>query len=172
MGRLIFTSQNEKETKRVGQLMGKSVKPGQIILLYGDLGAGKTVFVKGLARGLEIEQKITSPTYVLINEYQGRLPLFHMDFYRLDDSSQLEDIGFADYLYRSGVTAVEWPTIAEEYIGQSFLKICFENKGSNSRKIVFRASGEQSEELAAVFSEELLDVLSEERLDIDESNGC
>ena len=97
-----------EETEAIGEQLAKSLRPGQIVWLSGDLGAGKTAFVRGLARGLGCEGMVTSPTYTLVHEYSGEIPLFHFDIYRLNDYDDLLDIGWLDYLDRGGVCAVEW----------------------------------------------------------------
>ena len=104
-----FYTASAQETEQLGQRLGQRLKPGAVIAYSGDLGAGKTAFTRGLARGLGIEDPITSPTYTIVNEYTGgRLPLFHFDMYRLGSSDELFDIGWEDYLQRGGVCAVEW----------------------------------------------------------------
>ena len=104
-----YITNNPLETERLGFLLGRSLKPGTVIAYTGDLGAGKTAFTRGLAQGLEIPERITSPTFTIVNEYEGgRLPLFHFDMYRLESSDELFDIGWEDYLDRGGVCAVEW----------------------------------------------------------------
>lgn len=100
---------SEAETEAVGEALAKDLAPGTVIAFTGDLGAGKTAFTRGLARGLGIRDRITSPTFTIVNEYEGgRLPLFHFDMYRLESSDELFDIGWEDYLHRGGVCAVEW----------------------------------------------------------------
>ena len=97
------------ETEKVGEALGKILQPGTILAYEGDLGAGKTAFTRGLARGLGCTEQVTSPTYTIVNEYlSGRLPLFHFDMYRLGSSDELWDIGWEDYLDRNGICAVEW----------------------------------------------------------------
>jgi tRNA threonylcarbamoyladenosine biosynthesis protein TsaE len=104
-----FTTHSPQQTEAVGAALGRAVKPGTVIAYLGDLGAGKTAFTRGLARGLGIRGAVTSPTYTVVNEYtDGRLPLFHFDMYRLSSSDDLWDIGWEDYLLRGGVCAVEW----------------------------------------------------------------
>ena len=105
---LILTSDNHGQTLRIGEIIGKSLEPGTIIRLKGELGAGKTVFVKGLARGLDVEEEPASPTFVILNCYEGRLPLYHFDLYRLSDADELSGIGFEEFFFGDGVTAVEW----------------------------------------------------------------
>ena len=103
-----FYSHSEQETEDLGARLGRQLRPGAIIAYEGDLGAGKTAFTRGLARGLEVTDRVTSPTYTIVNEYAGRIPLFHFDMYRLTSSEDLFDIGWEDYLTRGGVLAVEW----------------------------------------------------------------
>ncbi len=104
-----FITNTPEETELLGQKLGERLLGGEIIAYLGDLGAGKTAFTRGLARGLDISMRVTSPTYTIVNEYLGgRLPLFHFDMYRLGSSDELFDIGWEDYLSRNGVCAVEW----------------------------------------------------------------
>lgn len=98
-----------EETEAIGRKIAAKLLPGDIIAYYGDLGAGKTAFTRGLAAGLGVTEQVTSPTYTIVNEYlSGRMPLFHFDMYRLSSSDELFDIGWEDYLARGGVCAVEW----------------------------------------------------------------
>ena len=102
-------SRSVEETEQLGQALAEHLGPGTVVAFTGDLGAGKTAFVRGLARGLGIPDRVTSPTFTIVNEYEGgRLPLFHFDMYRLASSEELFDIGWEDYLARGGVCAVEW----------------------------------------------------------------
>ena len=104
-----FLTYTPEQTEEVGQRLGETLRGGEVIAYIGGLGAGKTAFTRGLARGLGIRMRVTSPTYTIVNEYlDGRLPLFHFDMYRLDSSDDLFDIGWEDYLRRGGVCAVEW----------------------------------------------------------------
>ena len=104
-----------EETEAIGRKIAAKLLPGDIIAYYGDLGAGKTAFTRGLAAGLGVTEQVTSPTYTIVNEYlSGRLPLFHFDMYRLDSADDLFDIGWEDYLARGGVCAVEWSENVEE----------------------------------------------------------
>ena len=102
-------SASERETEALGQALVERLSPGAVVAFTGDLGAGKTAFVRGMARGLDIPQRVTSPTFTIVNEYEGgRLPLFHFDLYRLGSSDELFDIGWEDFLRRGGICAVEW----------------------------------------------------------------
>ena len=104
-----YITRSASETEQLGARLAERLLPGDVIALRGGLGAGKTAFTRGLARGLGIEDPVTSPTYTIVNEYsQGRLPLFHFDMYRLRGAEELFDLGWEDYLDRGGVCAVEW----------------------------------------------------------------
>ncbi len=102
-------SASERETEALGEALVERLSPGAVVAFTGDLGAGKTAFVRGMAKGLDIPQRVTSPTFTIVNEYEGgRLPLFHFDLYRLGSSDELFDIGWEDFLRRGGICAVEW----------------------------------------------------------------
>ena len=104
-----YRTTGPEETEALGEALAQRLKPGSVVAFTGDLGAGKTAFTRGLARGLGSEENVTSPTFTIVNEYEGgRLPLFHFDMYRLESSDELFDIGWEDYLRRGGVCAVEW----------------------------------------------------------------
>ncbi len=104
-----FISNSPQETEALGEQLAGRLSPGDVVAYTGDLGAGKTAFTRGLARGLGIQDRVTSPTFTIVNEYEGgRMPLFHFDLYRLGSAEELFDIGWEDYLARGGVCAVEW----------------------------------------------------------------
>ena len=130
-----FTTNSPEETEKLGAALAKALKPGTIIAYRGDLGAGKTAFTRGLARGLGCREMVTSPTYTIVNEYLGgRLPLFHFDMYRLHSSDDLWDIGWEDYLERGGVCAVEWSeNVADALDGA--ITVTIEKLGEDCRKI-------------------------------------
>lgn len=130
-----FITNSPEETEKVGQALGQVVKPGTVLAYTGDLGAGKTAFTRGLARGLGATEQVTSPTYTIVNEYlSGRMPLFHFDMYRLSSSEDLWDIGWEDYLERGGVCAVEWSENVEDAMDGA-IRICIEKTGEASRRI-------------------------------------
>ena len=131
----IYETNSPAETEAVGAALGAILKPGTVIAYTGDLGAGKTAFTRGLARGLNCTDRVTSPTYTIVNEYlSGRLPLFHFDMYRLSSSDDLFDIGWEDYLLRGGVCAVEWSeNVADAMEDAIYVKI--EKTGEESRRI-------------------------------------
>ena len=98
------------DTEKFGILLGMAASPGDVICLDGDLGAGKTTLTQGIAKGLEVPEGcyVTSPSFAILHEYSGRIPLYHMDFYRLTGSAEIEDLGFEEYFYMSGLTVIEW----------------------------------------------------------------
>lgn len=108
-----YLTHNEIETEALGETLARRLGPGDVVAYRGDLGAGKTAFTRGLARGLGCTGRVTSPTFTVVNEYEGRLPLFHFDLYRLAGEEELCDVGWEDYLDRGGVCAVEWSERAE-----------------------------------------------------------
>ena len=130
-----FLTNSPEETERVGAALGKILTPGAVIAYRGDLGAGKTAFTRGLARGLGYGEPVTSPTYTIVNEYLGgRLPLFHFDMYRLRSSDDLWDIGWEDYLDRGGVCAVEWSENVEDAM-ENAVYVTIHKTGESSRRI-------------------------------------
>ena len=130
-----FITNSPAETERIGEALGKTIKPGSVIAYRGDLGAGKTAFTRGLARGLGSTELVTSPTYTIVNEYLGgRCPLFHFDMYRLASSDDLWDIGWEDYLERGGVCAVEWSENVSDALEDPIF-ITIEKLGEESRRI-------------------------------------
>ena len=132
---MIYYTNSPEETEAVGQLIASRLRPGTVIAFEGDLGAGKTAFTRGLARGLGATDRVTSPTYTIVNEYLGgRLPLFHFDMYRLGSSDDLFDIGWEDYLERGGICAVEWSENVRDAM-EGALIIRIEKTGESSRTI-------------------------------------
>ena len=139
-----ITSLNVEETQRIAAALAKVVVPGTVIALEGDLGAGKTHFTQGLARGLSVGEAVTSPTFNVMSVYdQGRLPLYHFDLYRLEDALELEDIAFYDYVEADGVSCIEWAAKFPEEIPAQALWISITTREDNVRSIEVRtASGE------------------------------
>ena len=130
-----FTTNSPAETEAIGAALGKILQPGTVIAYRGDLGAGKTAFTRGLAKGLGCTDMVTSPTYTIVNEYlNGRMPLFHFDMYRLASSDDLWDIGWEDYLERGGVCAVEWSERVDDAL-EDAINITIEKTGEESRRI-------------------------------------
>ena len=132
---MIYHTNSPEETEAIGQLIAARLQPGTVIAFEGDLGAGKTAFTRGLARGLGATDRVTSPTYTIVNEYLGgRLPLFHFDMYRLHSSDELFDIGWEDYLERGGICTVEWSENVRDAM-EGALIIRIEKTGDTSRTI-------------------------------------
>ena len=131
-----FITNSPEETEKIGEKLAKALPAGTILAYRGDLGAGKTAFTRGLARGLGANEPVTSPTYTIVNEYlSGKLPLFHFDMYRLRSADDLFDIGWEDYLDRNGICAVEWSeNVAEAMEDAIFITI--QKTGENSRRII------------------------------------
>lgn len=123
------------ETEAAGEQLAERLTPGSVVALFGDLGAGKTAFVRGLARGLGSKDRVTSPTFTIVNEYGGRLELFHFDMYRLGSAEELFDIGWEDYLARGGVCVVEWSEHVEPAFDGSELRVTIEKISDSERKI-------------------------------------
>ena len=132
---MIFTTHSPEQTEKVAMALAEQIKAGAVIAYRGDLGAGKTAFTRGLAKGLGITESVTSPTYTIVNEYlTGRLPVFHFDMYRLSSSEELFDIGWDDYLERGGVCAVEWSENVTDAL-ENPITVTIEKTGEDSRRI-------------------------------------
>ena len=143
----VITSSPE-QTWQTGQILGKLLNARDTVCLYGDLGVGKTNFTYGIAQGLEVnDQYITSPTYTFVNEYEGRVPLYHMDLFRLEEPGELENIGFEEYLESDGVTVIEWADRAEDELPADRLSVYLSAVNEKSREIGFLAEGERYEKL-------------------------
>lgn len=140
-----FTSFEPSDTSTFAKRLAKFMKPNDVIALEGDLGAGKTTFTKGLAEGLNIKKTVNSPTFTIIKEYQGIMPLYHMDVYRLEDSD--EDLGFDEYFEGNGVTVVEWAHIIEEQLPSEILTIYLKHGENETREITLVPRGERYEQL-------------------------
>lgn len=132
-------SGSEEETIRIGEKLAILLRPGSVVTLSGQLGAGKTTLVKGIAAGLGVKQMVTSPTFTIIKEYEGELPLYHMDAYRLEHSE--EDIGFLEYFSGDGISVVEWATFIEDYIPDQHLNIDIQYEDNHKRMLVFKPHG-------------------------------
>ena len=140
-----YITNSPAETERLAQALAEKLRPGSVIAFEGDLGAGKTAFTRGLAKGLGAADRVTSPTYTIVNEYlSGRIPLFHFDMYRLESSDELFDIGWEDYLQRGGVCAVEWSENVADAI-QSALRVRIERCGEDSRRIIIEGGDDYAD---------------------------
>lgn len=134
-------SASEQETEAIGRELAQQLAPGAVVAFTGDLGAGKTAFVRGMAQGLGISQRVTSPTFTIVNEYEGgRLPLFHFDMYRLGGAEELFDIGWEDYLARGGICAVEWSERVAEAMEADAIRVSI-RRGAEENSRVIRIEG-------------------------------
>ena len=139
---MIYLTNSPEQTEEVGAALSKVLSPGTVIAYRGDLGAGKTAFTRGLARGLGYTDMVTSPTYTIVNEYLGgRMPLFHFDMYRLHSSDDLWDIGWEDYLDRNGICAVEWSENVDDAM-EGAVYITIEKLGEDTRRITIEGGEE------------------------------
>jgi len=132
---------NPEETKALGYKLGKALKGGDVLCLMGDLGAGKTTLTQSIAEGLGVDDYVTSPTFTLVNEYEGRYPVYHFDVYRLNDIDEVYDIGFEEYVYSNGVTIIEWANMIEEVLPKDRLEATISKGEDNEREILIEAKG-------------------------------
>lgn len=139
-----FIVSSVEDTINLGCKLGSMTKPGDIICLNGDLGTGKTHFAKGIARGLDIDEPITSPTFTIVNEYEGRIKLNHFDVYRVNDPDEIEAIGFDEYIFSDSVSIIEWSDYINELIPEEHIEIVIKKlpeKGTDFRKIIIKYYG-------------------------------
>jgi tRNA threonylcarbamoyladenosine biosynthesis protein TsaE len=136
-------TRSPSQTRWLGERLGRLVEKGDVILLQGDLGAGKTALTQGLAKALGVTGYVSSPTFTLVNEYDGRLPVYHIDLYRIEQTSEAVDLGLEEYLYGRGVSIIEWPERAPEVWPEEHLLVRISDRGGNSRKFVFKPVGER-----------------------------
>ncbi|MBH0171632.1 MULTISPECIES: tRNA (adenosine(37)-N6)-threonylcarbamoyltransferase complex ATPase subunit type 1 TsaE [Fictibacillus] len=139
-----YETKSAEETMSFAEKLGSILQKGDVLTLAGDLGAGKTTFTKGLAKGLGVTRTVNSPTFTIIKEYSGRLPLYHMDVYRLEDSD--EDLGFEEYFSGDGVCVVEWAVFIEDYLPEERLELVISHKGDDKREIQLKPIGSRYEE--------------------------
>lgn len=116
---MLYKSNSAKETENIAKAFANTLNKGDVVCLNGDLGAGKTAFTAGIAKGLGIDENISSPTFTILNCYSGDIPLYHFDVYRIGDSSEMYDIGFAEYISGDGITVIEWPQIIEDILPEN-----------------------------------------------------
>ena len=150
---LTFVTSSAEETRRLGERMGELLREGDVLLLSGELGAGKTVFVQGIARGLGFDSSVSSKSFVLLGEYPGRVKLYHADLYRLEDPDQVAQLAL-DEISSDGVLAVEWPERAgDRVLPEEHLRVDFEVTGENSRTLRVSAEGQRAQEMAKAMSD-------------------
>ena len=138
----VYISKNEQDTECIGESFSRELPDGAVVAMYGDLGAGKTAFVRGMARGMGLSSRVSSPTFTIVNEYLGKRELIHFDMYRLSDAEELFDIGWEDYLNRGAVCAVEWSEKVEDaFTGEEYV-VSIEKLGDSERRITIREGRE------------------------------
>ncbi len=155
MKTLHIQSNSPEKTQHLGTIIGKSTNANDLILLSGTLGSGKTCLTQGIARGLDIHEYTLSPTFVLVREYRGKLPLYHIDLYRLDTSEDMMSIGLDDYIYSNGVCVIEWAEKGESILPEDNLSIQFSYLSQHDRDIQMKAHGKRYEKLLKTIAESL-----------------
>jgi tRNA threonylcarbamoyladenosine biosynthesis protein TsaE len=148
---LDFISHSEAQTRRLGARLGELLARGDIIALQGELGSGKTRWVQGVGQGLQVEQAVTSPTFTLVHEYPGRLTLYHIDLYRIDQAAEALAFGIEDYLYGDGVCLIEWVERVAEVLPLDYLWITFHYLNDTKRRITMQAAGDHYQRLLKDF---------------------
>lgn len=143
MNTLNFKTYSAEETQKFGTRLGKLAEPGDIFLLIGELGAGKTCLTQGIAYGLDIHEYTLSPSFVIMRELHGRLPLYHMDFYRLDNITEISDLGLDDYLFGDGVCVIEWANKGITVLPEDHLLIKIDYLADNERSFIIEPKGER-----------------------------
>ncbi|MGE4282118.1 MAG: tRNA (adenosine(37)-N6)-threonylcarbamoyltransferase complex ATPase subunit type 1 TsaE [Clostridia bacterium] len=139
-------SNSPQETEQIAYKIGVQLEPGCVVCLGGDLGAGKTAFTKGLVKAYGIEEDVTSPTFTIVNEYDGNVPVYHFDVYRIHDVDEMFEIGFEEYIYGEGISVIEWAENIKEILPQVYLKVSIKkdlDKSENFREIIIEAIGDK-----------------------------
>ncbi len=149
---LQFKTNNATETEELGRKLGEALKGGEVIAMTGDLGAGKTTMTKALAKGLGIDDHVTSPTFTILNEYEGRLKLFHFDVYRIDDIEEMYDLGFEEYIYGDGVSIIEWSNLIKEILPDDTINIEILATDDEKRNIKISGRGKKFDNLSKELS--------------------
>jgi tRNA threonylcarbamoyladenosine biosynthesis protein TsaE len=143
---LTIITKSPEETKNLGKEVGKLAKPGDLLAFYGELGAGKTCFIQGISRELEVKDYVTSPSFTIVNEYQGKIPIYHFDLFRLNTEEILE-LGYEEYFYGEGLTVIEWAEKIEQLLPKEHLKIDIKFKDLYERTISFISQGDRFDKL-------------------------
>ena len=143
--------ENEEKTREIGSKLGELLTPKSVICLIGDLGAGKTTMTQSLARALGVDDYITSPTFTIVNEYEGKMPLYHFDVYRIGSSEEMYDIGFDEYIDGEGVCIIEWANLIEDILPDEYLYIEMNYK-ETGREMILTPRGEKYEEIVKELS--------------------
>jgi len=140
------------ETRSLGHALGRLLEPGDFLALSGGLGSGKTVLIQGVVRGLGYEGPVVSPSFVIVSEYTGRLPVLHVDLYRIEDPQSLAELGLREIFWNDGVTLVEWADRATSFLPPKRLDVALAIAGPSSRDLVFRAHGPRAERILSLLS--------------------
>ena len=143
--------ENEEKTREIGSKLGELLTPKSVICLIGDLGSGKTTMTQSLARALGVDDYITSPTFTIVNEYEGKMPLYHFDVYRIGSSEEMYDIGFDEYIDGEGVCIIEWANLIEDILPDEYLYIEMNYK-ETGREMILTPKGEKYEEIVKELS--------------------
>jgi len=144
---LTIITKSPEETKKIGKDISRLVKPGDLIAFYGELGAGKTCFIQGVSEGLEVKDYVTSPSFTIINEYQGKIFVYHFDLFRLNDIEEILELGYEEYFYGNGLTVIEWANKIEKLLPKDHLKIDIKFKDCYKRRISFVPQGDRFNKL-------------------------
>ena len=150
---LDFISHSEAQTRRLGARLAAFLNPGDVLALIGDLGTGKTRWVQGVCQGLGVTDPVISPTFTLVNEYQGRCPVYHIDLYRLANSAEIVTFGLEDYLYGSGVSLIEWADRAKNFLPADYLAVELYHLEETKRRVVLRPQGQRFVTLLHAFKQ-------------------
>ena len=134
---LTIITNSPEETKKIGKEVGKLARPGDLLAFYGELGAGKTCFIQGISQQLEVKDYVTSPSFTIINEYQGKIPIYHFDLFRLNSAEEILELGYEEYFYGEGLTVIEWAEKIEQLLPREHLKIDIKFKDRYERIITF-----------------------------------
>jgi len=150
-------SNNVEDTINLGVVIGRNLREGDVVALIGDLGSGKTCIAGGIARGLGVSGDfcVTSPTFTLVNEYSGRIPLYHLDLYRLSGSEDLEDLGYEEYFFSKGAAVVEWAEKIDNIIPSDSIFIHLKHHDERKRKITISCTGNSGREIIKIISKEV-----------------
>jgi tRNA threonylcarbamoyladenosine biosynthesis protein TsaE len=150
---LDFISHSEAQTRRLGARLATLLNPGDVLALMGELGSGKTRWVQGVCQGLAVSDPVVSPTFTLVNEYQGRWPVYHIDLYRITDPAEMLTFGLEEYLYGSGISLVEWADRAEDFLPDEYLIVELHHLEETKRRIVLRSPSQRFIDLLKIFKE-------------------
>lgn len=140
---MIYTSHSPEDTEKIAAEFAHTLKPNDVVAMYGDLGAGKTAFAKGVAHALGVTAYVTSPTFTIVNEYEGDMPFYHFDAYRIGSSEEMYDIGFEDYIYAGGVSLIEWSELIEDILPDNRYRVTIgkSQTDDNTRTITIERQG-------------------------------